>query len=212
MRYKCIIFDCDGVLVDSEAISNKVLVDMFKTVGYHIDIETAIDQFSGLALKNVFEFIEKEIERSLPDNFETTYRKQSYQAFKTNLQPIKGVHSLLERITIPFCVASSGPLKKIKLNLTTTNLINKFEDTIFSCYEINNWKPAPDIFLHAAKVMGFQPSECVVIEDSLAGVTAAKAGGFDVYVLQNESNKKTLKNVDVPIFTNMGELDSLLEG
>lgn len=210
MKYKCIIFDCDGVLVDSEAISTQVMVDLLKTVNYHIDIETAIDLFTGLALKDNFAFVEKELGRKLPDNFEATYRKLSFEAFQRDLQPIKGVHDLLDKLTIPYCVASSGPTNKIKLNLKTTNLSHYFNDNIFSCYEINSWKPEPDIFLHAANMMGFKPEECVVIEDSLPGVTAAKAGGFEVYALQNESNKTTLDGVDVTTFTDMIELDSIL--
>lgn len=210
MKYKCIIFDCDGVLVDSEAISTQVMVDLLKTVDYHIDIESAIDLFTGLALKDNFAFVEKEIGRKLPEDFEATYRKLSFEAFQRDLKPIKGVHALLDKLTIPFCVASSGPINKIKLNLKATNLSHYFDDNIFSCYEINSWKPEPDIFLHAAKMMGFNPNECVVIEDSLPGVTAAKAGCFDVYALQNESNKTMLNGVDVPVFNNMNKLDSIL--
>lgn len=211
MKYKCIIFDCDGVLVDSEAIATQVMVDLLKTVDYHIDIETAIDRFTGLALKDNFAFVEKELGRKLPDDFEATYRKLSFKAFQRDLQPIKGVHSLLDKLTIPYCVASSGPMNKIKLNLKTTNLLPYFNGNIFSCYEINSWKPEPQIFLHAAKTMGFNPEECVVIEDSLPGVTAAKAGGFDVYALLNESNKTTLKGVEVPVFKEMYELAGILK-
>lgn len=210
MKYKCIIFDCDGVLVDSEAISTQVMVNLLKTVDYHIDIETAIDLFTGLALKDNFALVEKKRGKKLPEDFEATYRKLSFEAFQRHLQPINGVHSLLDTLTIPYCVASSGPLDKIKLNLKVTNLLAYFKNNIFSCYEINSWKPEPDIFLHAAKTMGFKPNECVVIEDSLPGVTAAKAGGFDVYALKNESNKTMLKGVDVPFVSDMGELQVVL--
>ncbi|MDY7393790.1 HAD family hydrolase [Aureibaculum sp. 2210JD6-5] len=210
MKYKCIIFDCDGVLVDSEAISTQIMVDLLKTVDYHIDIGTAIDLFTGLALKDNFKLVEKELGRTLPEDFEATYRKLSFEAFQRDLQPIKGVHELLDKLTIPYCVASSGPLNKIKLNLKITNLLKYFDNNIFSCYEINSWKPEPDIFLYAAETMGFKSNECVVIEDSLPGVIAAKAGGFDVYALQNESNKTTLQGVEVPIFTEMSELMQIL--
>ncbi|WP_162497547.1 HAD family hydrolase [Aureibaculum marinum] len=210
MKYKCIIFDCDGVLVDSEAISTQVMVDLLKTVDYHINIETAIDLFTGLALKDNFALVEKEIGKKLPDNFEDTYRKLSFEAFQRDLQPIDGVQALLEKLTVPYCVASSGPVNKIKLNLKITNLLPYFDNNIFSCYEIKSWKPEPDIFLHAAKTMGFSPEDCVVIEDSLPGVTAAKAGGFDVFALENESNKTTLKNVDVSTFKKMRDLERIL--
>ncbi|WP_157972921.1 HAD family hydrolase [Aureibaculum luteum] len=210
MNYKCIIFDCDGVLVDSEAISTQVMVDLLKTVDYHIDIEKAIDLFTGLALKDNFTLVEKKLGRKLPEDFEETYRALSFEAFQRDLKPIKGVHTLLDKLTIPYCVASSGPINKIKLNLKVTKLSHYFNDNIFSCYQINSWKPEPDIFLHAAKTMGFKPEECVVIEDSLPGVTAAKAGGFDVYALENESNKTMLAGVEVPIFTDMSALERVL--
>jgi len=210
LKYKCIIFDCDGVLVDSEAISTQVMVDLLKTVDYHIDIETAIDLFTGLALKDNFAFVEKELGKKLPENFEASYRKLSFEAFQRDLQPINGVHMLLDKIKIPYCVASSGPINKIKLNLKVTNLSQYFDDNIFSCYEINSWKPEPDIFLHAAQSMGFKPDECAVIEDSLPGVMAAKAGGFDVYALQNESNKPMLEDIDVTVFKDMRALENIL--
>lgn len=209
--YKCILFDCDGVLVDSEAISTQVMVDLLKTVNYNINIESAIDLFTGLALKDNFALVEKELGRKLPEDFEATYRKLSFEAFQRDLQPVAGVDNLLNQLTIPYCVASSGPIQKIKLNLKVTNLLQYFNTNIFSCYEINSWKPEPDIFLHAAKTMGFSPHECVVIEDSLPGVTAAKAGGFDVYALQNESNRKTLSGIDVPVFDDMRKLMSILD-
>ncbi|MBJ2172998.1 HAD family hydrolase [Aureibaculum sp. A20] len=210
MKYKCVIFDCDGVLVDSEAISTQVMVDLLKTVDYHIDIEKAIDLFTGLALKDNFTLVEKKLGRKLPKDFEETYRALSFEAFQRDLKPIKGVHTLLDKLTIPFCVASSGPINKIKLNLKVTKLSHYFNDNIFSCYQINSWKPEPDIFLHAAKTMGFKPEECVVIEDSLPGVTAAKAGGFDVYALENESNKTMLAGVEVPIVKDMSALERIL--
>ncbi|WP_175418932.1 HAD family hydrolase [Aureibaculum algae] len=210
MNYKCVIFDCDGVLVDSEAISTQVMVDLLKTVDYHIDIEKAIDLFTGLALKDNFALVEKELGRKLPDDFEETYRALSFEAFQRDLKPIKGVHTLLDKLAVPFCVASSGPINKIKLNLKVTKLSHYFNENIFSCYQINSWKPEPDIFLHAARTMGFKPEECVVIEDSLPGVTAAKAGGFDVYALENESNKTMLAGVEVPVVMDMRALEHVL--
>lgn len=211
MKYKCIIFDCDGVLVDSETITCKVIVEMAKSVGLDIDLDFAIKQFSGEALHRIFAYIEERIDIPLPDDFEPVYRKKTYEAFKNEIQPIKGVHELLDRITVPFCVASSGPVKKIKLNLTTTNLIDKFNDNIISSFEIGSWKPEPGIFLHAAEKMGFKPSECVVIEDSIYGVTAAKVGGFDVFAYVNNPKENAFEDIDVKVFYDMNKLDEILE-
>ena len=211
MKYKCIIFDCDGVLVDSETITCKVIVEMAKSVGLDIDLGLAIKEFSGKSLHGIFAYIQERIDKPLPENFEPVYREKTYTAFKNEIQPIAGVHSLLDRLTVPFCVASSGPVKKIKLNLTTTKLIHKFNDNIISSFEIGSWKPEPGIFLHAAKKMGFLPSECVVIEDSVYGVAAAKAGGIDVFVYVNNKNENAFENTDEKVFFDMNLVDTLLE-
>ncbi len=210
MKYKCIIFDCDGVLVDSEAISTQVLVDMAESVGVSLQMEIVINEFSGRSLKSIFEYIEERSNRKLPESFEYDFRALTFEAFKNDLKPIDGVHELLGRLNVPYCVASSGPLNKIKLNLTATKLIDHFDGRIFSSYEIQSWKPDPGIYLHAAKEMGFSPHESVVIEDSVFGVQAAKAGGFDVFGLANENNRELLEQEGVSIFYEMNSLDKLL--
>ena len=211
MKYKCVIFDCDGVLVDSVSISNQVLIDMAKSVGLHMDMELAMNMFSGASLMTAFEYIESKIETKLPDSFEKEFRTRTFEAFKKNIKPINGVRNAIEQINVPYCVASSGPVNKIKLNLTVTNLIDKFDDEcIFSSYQINSWKPEPGIFLHAANKMGFSPNECVVVEDTVEGIKAAKAGGFNVFGYVDKSNKNLLKNEDVLVFNDMNNLNSLL--
>lgn len=210
MKYKCIIFDCDGVLVDSETISAQVLIEMAESVGVSLQKEIAIKEFSGRSLQSNFEYIEERASKKLPEIFEQEYRDRTYEAFKCELKPIAGVHELLSSINIPYCVASSGPFKKIKLNLTIANLIDKFEGHIFSSYEIQSWKPDPGIYLHAANEMGFMPNECVVIEDSISGVKAAKSGGFDVFVLANGNNQEALDQDGINIFYEMNTLNKLL--
>ena len=210
MKYKCIIFDCDGVLVDSEFISNETLVEMAQSVGLKIDMNIATKEFTGKSLESNFQFIESSINKKLPETFEAEFRNKSFKKFREELKPIKGIINLLPRLKIPFCVASSGPREKIILNLTTTSLIGYFNNNIFSCYDIGSWKPNPEIFLHAAKEMGFQPHECVVIEDTKTGIEAAKNGGFDVYAYVNDKLDKTLLNSGAIIFNNMDELEKLL--
>ena len=211
MKYKCIIFDCDGVLVDSEAISAKIFRKMVADLGVEIDFETVLEQITGTSMTENLKYFSEKINGGLPKDFESEFRKRSYEAFKTDLQPIKGIHALLEKINVPVGVASSGPVEKIKLNLTTTNLIDFFGDNIFSCYEIGSWKPEPGIYLYAAKKMGFIPEDCVVIEDSLPGVQAAKAGGFNVFCFAINKNKKTLKEHGATVFSTMKELGKLLD-
>jgi len=210
MKYKCIIFDCDGILVDSEAISSKVFIEMAKSLGVNIDLEFAIENFSGVSIKTTLEYIANKAGKELPENFEKEFRRRTFELFKTDLKPVKGVSELLDKINVPCCVASSGPREKLQLSLTTTNLFHKFENRIFSSYDIGSWKPNPEIFLYAAKEMDFKVSECAVIEDSLAGVKAARSGQFDVFALANAKNKDTLANLGAKIFFDMKELDQLL--
>ena len=207
---KCIIFDCDGVLVDSEAIGNQVLMEMAKEFGLQMSMEDAFLNFNGRSLQHCFQHIEETIGQKLPETFETAYRQKSFEAFKNNLQPIEGVKEFIAQLKVPFCVASSGPVEKIILNLTTVGLIDQFENKIFSAYQINKWKPEPDLFLLAAKKMGFQVDECIVIEDSEVGIMAAKNGGFKVFALSNGNNKKDLEQQGAIVFDNFKELESLI--
>ena len=211
MKYKCIIFDCDGVLVDSESISAKVFREMAMELGCNLDFETVRKQITGTSMKENLKFFAECVGHELSDDFESEFRRRSYEAFKTELKPVKGIHSLLEKITVPYCTASSGPQKKIRLNLTTTNLIGKFNDNIFSSYDIGSWKPEPDIYLHAAKQMGFQPQECAIIEDSLTGVKAAKAGGFDVFAFTRKGNEEAYEKLGATVFFDMNELNNMLQ-
>jgi len=211
MKYNCIIFDCDGVLVDSEAISAKVFQEMIFELGSEIDFETVLEQITGTSMKENLLFISEIINGDLPAGFETEFRKRSYEAFITDIKPINGIPDLLKKLKVPVGVASSGPVEKIRLNLTTTNLIQFFGENIFSSYEIGSWKPDPEIYLHAAKKIGFKPEECAVIEDSLPGILAAKAGGFDVFGFATEKNKTTFEVSGATVFFNVDELEHLLK-
>ena len=208
---KCIIFDCDGVLVDSEIIGNQILISMAKEFGLEMTIETAIEKFNGRSLKDCFNQIENLINKKLPNDFETEYRKKTFEAFKNELKPINGVKKFIDGLNVSYCVASSGPIEKIVLNLTTTELINKFENKIFSSYQINSWKPEPEIFLFAAKEMGYEINECIVIEDSKAGIISAKKGGFKVYGFANKHNENELKEEGAIIFYSFEELENILK-
>ena len=210
-RYKCVIFDCDGVLVDSEPISNSVLVDMANEHGANINLEYAYKHFKGSFLYSCIKKIENIVPNSLPKTFETEYRQRSYEAFKEQVQPVDGIKDVLDNLSIPFCVASSGPVEKIKLNLSLIGLLDKFEDKIFSCYDIQKWKPDPAVFLWAAEAMGFKPSECVVIEDSLSGVSAANNGGLDVFGFTAHDYNDELKSKSTLTFNSMKQLLQLLD-
>lgn len=182
MKYQCVIFDCDGVLVDSEGITATVIADLSRDLGLEMDETFIHTMFMGKSFNQIMLYLEDQISASLPPNFEHVYRQRTFDAFSRELKPIVGIEYVLNAIGVHFCVASSGPASKIRHNLTVTGLIHHFENKIFSCYDIGCWKPKPDIFLHAARTMGFEPEQCAVVEDSPIGVQAALAGGFDTYV------------------------------
>jgi HAD superfamily hydrolase (TIGR01509 family) len=208
--FKCIIFDMDGVLVDSETLSARVFQEMAGELGFDLDFETAVDRFAGTSMQENLQFIEEHIEGKLPPDFEKEFRERSYEVFKRDLQPVPGIHDLIDRLDIPYCVASSGPVEKIRLNLKLVDLLDRFENRIFSSYEIGRWKPDPGIFLHAARSMGFTAEECVVVEDSASGIQAAVAGGFRVYARANDSKKEAFEQLGATVFEDMKELEKLI--
>lgn len=210
MEVKGIIFDCDGVLVDTEKIGNGILLEMAAEHGFEMEIEDAYRNFNGRNLKDCFRHIEEAIDQKLPESFESDYRQKSFEAFKTQVKPMEGIVSFIEKLKIPYCVASSGPVDKIRLNLEVAGLLDKFENKIFSSYQISSWKPDPGIFLFAAKEMGFDVKECVVLEDSKAGVKAGVSGGFKVYGFANGYNNDDLEEEGAVLFHSYEELSALL--
>lgn len=209
-KYKCIIFDCDGVLIDSESIAIGVLVDMANELGANMDFKESLINLKGKALNSCMDIISKRIKSPLPVHFEQDYRINTFEAFRNDIKPIKGIKKVVENLEIPFCVASSGPENKIRLNLEVTGLLPYFEDKIFSCYAIEKWKPEPDIFLWAAKTMGFTPNECLVVEDSVSGVKAALAGGFDVFGYTEHDYKNELQALATNTFSSMDKFFEMI--
>jgi HAD superfamily hydrolase (TIGR01509 family) len=207
---KCIIFDCDGILVDSEQITFSVLAAMSKEAGLGLSEAELEANFLGKSLNSIIAFIEQATGKSLVETFEPEFRQRTFAKFKTDLQPVDGTTELLDRLTIPFCVASSGPPHKIRMNLKLTGLDRYFGEHIFSCYDLKRWKPDPAVFLHAAATMGFSPKECVVIEDSPTGVQGAVAGGFRTYGLARHGNDHLLAEAGAIVFQHMNELEGVL--
>lgn len=208
---KCIIFDCDGVLVDTEKTGNGILLSMAAEHGFEMKIEDAYRDFNGRNLKECFQHIETSIDKKLPDNFETAYRERSFEAFKSQVKPMEGVIAFIDKLKIPYCVASSGPVDKIRLNLEVSGLLDKFEGKIFSSYQIKSWKPEPGIFLFAAEEMGFAVKDCIVLEDSKAGVKAGISGGFKVYGFANGYNNEDLEEEGAILFKSYEELRGVLQ-
>ena len=177
---------------------------MLKEYGVEVSAEVMMHKFRGGKLAEILKTLEEEHDISLNDNFVIEYREIVDQLFEKNLQPFEGVTEFLDQNTLPVCVASSGPIRKIKRSLQLTGLTRYFGDNLFSSYEINSWKPAPDLFLYAAEQMGFQPSECLVIEDSMLGIQAGLAAGMKTVLF--DPMKMFDQKVGITRIRNMSEL------
>ncbi len=210
-RYKCIIFDCDGVLVDSEPLSNQVMVELANELGANINLDYAYQHFKGNSFQNCSDKISELIGHPVPKDLEFQYRQRSFEIFKAKIQPIDGVKDLLNSLNMSYCVASSGPENKIQLNLQLTGLLPYFEGKIFSCYTIQKWKPDPSVFHWAAQTMGFNAKDCLVIEDSPIGIEAAINGGFDVFGFTAHDCKDELQKNATKTFDRMNKLLQLLD-
>lgn len=175
---KCIIFDCDGTLVDSEFLFNRALSQKLSEKGVLINTEQLVHRFRGVKLLSALERLEKEHSVLLNEAFVEDYRQLVEVLFTNELVACDGVLETLPKINLAMCVASNGPVEKMQLALSVTGLSNFFGDNIFSAYEVKAWKPDPDLFLNAATTMGFKPTECLVLEDSLVGIEAAVAAGM----------------------------------
>lgn len=179
MAFDLIIFDCDGVLVDSEVISCRAHADALTRHGYPITPEQVLRRFLGVSDREARLMIENETGRELPDDFEAQVKAATLQ-FYEDLKPIAHVAEAVRAIDLPRCVASSGTPEKIRHGLTSIGLYDLLAPNIFSATQVERGKPAPDLFLFAAEQMKILPARCLVIEDSVPGVTGARAAGMTV--------------------------------
>ena len=175
---KCLLFDCDGILVDSEWLGNAGLVIKFKELGINLDANELTLRFSGWKMANILNTLSSEHQLTLSDNFVYSYRKLVSQLFKEDLKPIEGVIAALDQLKQPKAVMSSSSTSNIELSLRVCGLSRYFGNCLYSAYDIEIWKPDPGLFLFAAQQMGFSASECTVIEDSAVGVEAGLNAGM----------------------------------
>jgi HAD superfamily hydrolase (TIGR01509 family) len=183
MTFEAVIFDCDGTLVDSEGLANEVFAECAVELGIQIGAQDALELFRGRSMPYCITRLENMLGRPLPEWFVPKFRDRPDATFREKLRPIEGAVELVQSISVPICVASSGPRDKIELTLGLCGLLQYFEGRIFSSYEVGIWKPDPGLFLHAAKQLGIDPRNCVVVEDSLTGIEAAIAAGMTVFAL-----------------------------
>ncbi|MFE8950211.1 HAD family hydrolase [Streptomyces sp. NPDC007856] len=213
MRYDLIIFDNDGVLVDSEPISNRHLAAYLTELGHPTSYEDSIRDYMGSAMHRIHELVLERTGQRLPDDFDDVFHARVFAAFERELQPVAGVAGVLEKLAadgVPYCVASSGSHARIRVGHRTTGLDRWFEeDRIFSSEDVGRGKPAPDLFLYAAECMGVAPERCLVVEDSPLGVQAAVAAGMTVYGFTAMTPAAKLAAAH-QLFSSMGELADLL--
>jgi HAD superfamily hydrolase (TIGR01509 family) len=210
------IFDCDGVLVDTEPLANASFSRAIRAQGLDWSPEEVLERLMGLSLKSCVEVCEAELGRKLPDDFVENMQVITYKMFRdAPLQPIAGVKEAvraLHEAGIATCVASSGAVEKMRFTLGLTGLWDLFEGRVFSASQVPRGKPFPDLFLHAALSMDVQPFDCTVIEDSVPGVTAARAAGMRALAYAGEpyARPAALQAAGGEVFHDMAKLPGLL--
>jgi len=209
--FELVIFDCDGVLVDSERIAVRVEAELLAELGWPLSQAEIVERFMGRTTEYMDEAIEAQLGSRLPGDWRDQFQRRYREAFAAELVPVDGVLDALDQIAVPTCVASSGSHDKLRFTLGHTGLYERFEGRIFSGYEVANGKPAPDLFLHAAARMGAGPARCAVVEDSLYGVLAARAAGMRVFGYAGGlTPADRLEGEATVVFEDMRELPRLL--
>ncbi len=179
-RFDLIIFDCDGVLINSEELASEICIEAVKEVGLNLTLHEYADRYAGNPVAEIWRMVERDAGKPLPEGFQGRVDQMVFKRFSTELAPIHGVVDVLEASRHPRCVASSTQLPRLRENLGQVGLLDHFDPHVFSGSQVKRGKPAPDVFLYAASQMGCDPAHCLVIEDSLTGVTAARRAGMNV--------------------------------
>ncbi|MER9073930.1 HAD family hydrolase [Mesorhizobium sp. M0904] len=219
MTPELVIFDCDGVLVDSEMLSVSALLDMIALAGGNVSEDIAYEHFLGKSMKSVREILASDFGLDLTDQHLTEMRSELMRKFRQELKPMPGIAQVLPKLGVPCCVASSGTLERIRYALEVTGLLGLLEPHLFSAAMVARGKPAPDLFLHAADKMRAAPRNCLVVEDSPAGIEAARAAGMRVLAFTGGSHtgnpalKARLASSEPDfIFADMLQLPDLIAG
>lgn len=215
---RLVIFDCDGVLIDSEPISVDVLRQVVAEAGGNITEQQAYDQFLGRSLATVVDILREEMGQTVSSEQLGLLRNRLYERFRHELRPSPGLAEAVKSLDRPVCVASSSQMERIRLSLEVTGLLDLFDPHIYSAAMVQEGKPAPDLFLHAAASMGTAPRHCVVVEDSAAGIMAARRAGMRVFAYIGGSHaipgrlrEKAERLEPDAIFDDMNDLPGLLK-
>jgi beta-phosphoglucomutase-like phosphatase (HAD superfamily) len=210
-----VIFDCDGVLVDTELAANVLLSDLIRAEGWDMSVEECHKRFVGKAMQAVQAEVGQHLGRALPEDWYLMVKEMTIKALSAGTRAVPGVEDQIRRlreVEIPYCVGSSGQIEKMHATLGSAGLLPLVEDALFSADMVGIGKPAPDLFLHAADVMGHAAEACVVIEDSVPGVQAGVTAGMKVlgYAGDPMTNRDTLTAAGALVFDDMAQLPALL--
>jgi HAD superfamily hydrolase (TIGR01509 family) len=205
-----VIFDCDGVLVDTELVAGEVLAGLISELGKPATVEETMATYMGRSWASCMEILGDRLGGAPPTDLRERYMDGVTTEWKRSLTPVPGVEAALDAIELPTCVASSGEHERMELTLGLTGLLPRFEGRIFSATDVANGKPAPDLFLHAARRMGFEPAETVVVEDTVPGVLAGRAAGMRVLAFARYVPADTLAAAGGEVFDDMRRLPDLI--
>lgn len=210
---RLVIFDCDGVLVDSERISNAIFCELLNGLGMQLTLEDMFERFVGLSVNQCEALIERISGKPPPAHLILEWRTRTEAAFATQVTLMPGVMDVLAALRTPYCVASNGPHSKMRVTLGATGLLPRFEGRMFSAVDVPHPKPSPDVFLHAANKMGVtNAASCAVIEDTPAGVRAGIAAGMRTFGFAAHTPERRLREAGAhAIFHRMSDLPRLLE-
>ena len=208
-RFDLVIFDCDGVLVDSERLAIRTEAEVLFHLGWPLTESEIVERFVGRSASSMHEAIEEHLGR--PVDWEAEFEARYEEVFAHELLPVPGVAEVVRQITVPMCVASSGSQEKMRFTLGITGLLDVFGERLFSVDEVENGKPAPDIFLYASEKMGVKPDRCAVVEDSVLGVMAGLASEMTVFAFSGGvTNAARLSIGSAIVFDDMHMLPALL--
>ncbi|WP_445529824.1 HAD family hydrolase [Streptomyces cyslabdanicus] len=206
-----VIFDCDGVLVDSERIAVRVQVALGAELGWPLTEDEVVDRFIGRSHAAIREQVAARLGQETAAIWSERFEQLHREAVDTDLAAVDGLPEALDAITLPTCVASSGSHDKMRHTLGRTGLFDRFAGRIYSATDVAHGKPAPDLFLHAARQMGVDPAACVVIEDSQPGVRAARAAGMRAFgYVGGLTPAERLEGPDTTVFDDMRRLPTLI--
>ncbi|MTI01166.1 HAD family hydrolase [Roseibium sp. RKSG952] len=215
MPFELVIFDCDGVLVDTERLANRVLANIITDLGHPITGLECQKRFMGRTLEAVQSMVEGLTGKRLPKSWPEEVRERDLEAFAAGVPPVEGISQVLDTLDnrgLPYCVGSSGRYEKMRTTLGSAGLLDRLEGLLYSAQDCAHGKPSPDIFLYAAKGMKTDPARCVVIEDSVPGVKAARAAGMACFGFAGDpaSDRAAMEAEGAVLFDNMQHLPELL--